>query len=1082
MSDKACGCSTETCGCCEGIRRLTPLPTANRPGLDALRYRVGTHGAFLETMKARLSSVTVEGPGEDGQTLETFRPLVGLTSRDEADPAIALLDACATVEDVLTFYQERIANEGFLRTATERRSVLELARLLGYELRPGVAATAYLAYTLDDTQVEPVEIPVGARSQTIPGPGELPQSFETSESLMARSAWNNLQVRLGRPQNITLENAMTIAELYVEGTATNLKAGDFILLVFGEDGSSSVLRTVAEVKADFTENRTKLALLPVPPLVLAVLTVLDELLASAAAQNPEAGETPESKLAPLAEQIRAQILLGSWPFLVAWAEALKKPVDSGGTEDPPDPEDDEMLVKIRERLKLFIEEVRKILATKDSASSGSVTTDPSKFVRELLKEPIAQAANSLQLSRSPVASFAKGSDAHSQLLINLAPRLKDTYYKAWSNANVNPTPPQLKGVFTLSVVAPLFGSGAAKLPTYYTDTKDGHEKGQITPQSQWEDWGLVTDEIEDALYLDSAHEEISADSYLLIHTQIYIQEQEKKVVTRQVRRVSTAQTLQRTAYGLSGKTTQLSFEEDWWKSASDSDGAPLGDLLAQDSGAGALPAFEMATLRGTLVYAQGAELTLSEAPMADEVSGQSIELGMLHQELASGRWVIFSGERTDIPGVSGVTASELLMVSGLDHGYDQQLPSDKTHTTLLLATQTAFRYKRESLKIYGNVVKATHGETREERLGSGDAGLALQSFTLKQPPLTFVAAPTAAGVESTLKVYVDEVEWKETDTLVGLKGRDRRFVTKTDDDGKTTVTFGDGRHGARPPTGIENLRAKYRNGIGKAGNVLAEQVSLLQTRPLGVKGVINPLRASGGADKDNLAQARDNTPLAVMALDRLVSVQDYADFTRTFAGIGKAAARRLSDGRREVVHVTIAGVDDAPIDPVSDLYRNLPLALRKFGETGPPVQVDSRELKLLVLSASIRLAPDYLWESVAQKVRGRILDAFGFQKRNLGQAALLCEVISVMQNTRGVAYVDVDVFGGIDEKLTDSSGARQLQSLEQLEAAAQAIVSSGTAQRVEANLADFESGTLRPAQLVVFTPAIPETLILNQIV
>ena len=40
---------------------------------------------------------------------------------------MALIDACACVADVLTFYQERIANEGFLRTATERRSVLELA-------------------------------------------------------------------------------------------------------------------------------------------------------------------------------------------------------------------------------------------------------------------------------------------------------------------------------------------------------------------------------------------------------------------------------------------------------------------------------------------------------------------------------------------------------------------------------------------------------------------------------------------------------------------------------------------------------------------------------------------------------------------------------------------------------------------------------------------------------------------------------------------------------------------------------------------------------------------------------------------
>ncbi len=119
MTTKTCGCTTETCGCCEGIQAVTPQSTVNRPGLGALSYRVGTHGAFLETMKARLSTMTVDVPSADGQTTETYTPLRALTTRDTGDFSIALLDGWATVADVLTFYQERIANEGFLRTATE---------------------------------------------------------------------------------------------------------------------------------------------------------------------------------------------------------------------------------------------------------------------------------------------------------------------------------------------------------------------------------------------------------------------------------------------------------------------------------------------------------------------------------------------------------------------------------------------------------------------------------------------------------------------------------------------------------------------------------------------------------------------------------------------------------------------------------------------------------------------------------------------------------------------------------------------------------------------------------------------------
>src|SRR3569833_376813 len=152
MTGGSCGCMTRPCGCCDGVAVVTPVAIDNRPGLSALAYRVGTQAQFFEAMQARLSSIRVDGVGPDGQTVQTFQPLQALTTRDRGDLSIALLDGWATVADVLTFYQERIANEGFLRTATERRSVLELARLIGYALRPGVAATVYVAYTLDDKQ------------------------------------------------------------------------------------------------------------------------------------------------------------------------------------------------------------------------------------------------------------------------------------------------------------------------------------------------------------------------------------------------------------------------------------------------------------------------------------------------------------------------------------------------------------------------------------------------------------------------------------------------------------------------------------------------------------------------------------------------------------------------------------------------------------------------------------------------------------------------------------------------------------------------------------------------------------------
>ena len=228
------------CGCCEGVGVVTPLSVASRPGLAALRYRVGTHAAFLDTMLARLSS-------------SEFPALRGSSTRDPSDFSIALLDGWATIADVLTFYQERIANEGYLHTATEARSVLELARLVGYELRPGVAASVYLAYTLDDGH--DVVIPVGSRVQSVPGPGELPQPFETSEPLNAHAALNVLRPRLTRPQVITRETR----KVWFGGIATGLQKGDGLLVDLG-DGDNRFFERVAAVDIDHEAQRTVVTL------------------------------------------------------------------------------------------------------------------------------------------------------------------------------------------------------------------------------------------------------------------------------------------------------------------------------------------------------------------------------------------------------------------------------------------------------------------------------------------------------------------------------------------------------------------------------------------------------------------------------------------------------------------------------------------------------------------------------------------------------------------------------------------------------------------------------------------------------
>src|SRR6266545_7044356 len=152
----------------------------NPPGRRAIEYSGARYLDAVRRMLNRLPTQTIAdcsaGP-----------PLAALNQDIHDDWAIALIHAWAVVADVLTFYQERITNEGYLRTATEYRSVLELARTIGYELQPGLAANTYLTFTVLTIKGEPprqVLIPPATAIQSIPAQGQLPQVFETSAKFL----------------------------------------------------------------------------------------------------------------------------------------------------------------------------------------------------------------------------------------------------------------------------------------------------------------------------------------------------------------------------------------------------------------------------------------------------------------------------------------------------------------------------------------------------------------------------------------------------------------------------------------------------------------------------------------------------------------------------------------------------------------------------------------------------------------------------------------------------------------------------------------------------------------------------------
>jgi predicted phage baseplate assembly protein len=317
-------------------------------------------------------------------------------------------------------------------------------------------------------------------------------------------------------------------------------------------------------------------------------------------------------------------------------------------------------------------------------------------------------------------------------------------------------------------------------------------------------------------------------------------------------------------------------------------------------------------------------------------------------------------------------------------------------------------YDRSSVTISANVALATHGENIAEILGNGDGSHPNQRFILSQSPLTHVSAQTPSGSETSLQVRVNDLLWREVATLYGRGQEDHVYITRIDDDGKTTVQFGDGQKGARLPSGQHNVGAVYRKGIGLGGMVKAGQIDLLMSRPLGLKGAVNPLPSSGAQDRQSLADARRNAPLTVLTLDRVVSLQDYEDYARAFAGVAKSLATWTWDGEKRGVLVTVAGPKGYVIKKDEVIYKNILNSMRKFGDPYVPLMVSSYRPASFRISANVKVsAENKPEERVFAAVEQKLRDHFSFDARNFGQAVTLSEVIAVMQNVPGVMAVSI---------------------------------------------------------------------------
>jgi hypothetical protein len=268
--------------------------------------------------------------------------------------------------------------------------------------------------------------------------------------------------------------------------------------------------------------------------------------------------------------------------------------------------------------------------------------------------------------------------------------------------------------------------------------------------------------------------------------------------------------------------------------------------------------------------------------------------------------------------------------------------------------------------VFGNSIMASRGErVVGEILGSGDASVFNQSFKLRKKPLTYLFSPTAgndAGVQNTLRVYVNGVLWTEAPSFYNKTARDQVYIVRQNDDGDSFVTFGDGVRGECPSTGKDNIIAYYRFGAGKAAPP-AGAVTQIAKPVQGLQSVRNPMPASGGDDAEPAAQIRGNAPKTALILGRVVSIQDMEAVAFSLPGVRAVQAewRWNSEKLRPAAHIWYIGE--------TGIEKTLTQRLRNLSDPTTSYQVQKATPIPAALTLDILVDPAYMVDQVISGIR-----------------------------------------------------------------------------------------------------------------
>ncbi|MGN6105667.1 MAG: hypothetical protein ACTHU0_11225 [Kofleriaceae bacterium] len=330
--------------------------------------------------------------------------------------------------------------------------------------------------------------------------------------------------------------------------------------------------------------------------------------------------------------------------------------------------------------------------------------------------------------------------------------------------------------------------------------------------------------------------------------------------------------------------------------------------------------------------------------------------------------------------------------------------------------------------VFGNLVEATEGKQEPTLvLGNGDERATFQTFLVPKGPLTYANHPALTPPERPeLEVVVAGRIWQCVPSLYGRGAAEEIYVVRQDHEGRSWVQFGDGKTGARLPSGIENVAIRWRTGAGAFGPTRPGAQVAPGARIDAITAVTLPGVIAGGSAPEAAEVARVAAPRRVQSLDRLVSFADIEAEALSIGGVEKArAAWAIAEGV-PMVQVTIS-MQARRAAELEDVRRILATANRERGPHRFPIQVVAGGFEYVYLDLVVAIDPAFEPAAVRAAVQaalgvtgseaGGIDGAAGLfgtaSPREFGDPEYATRVEGTAQNVRGVRWAAVHAFGSL---------------------------------------------------------------------